>query len=52
MSCCDEEIVLGAGDHVDNGVADAENVVLEVGMKEALCLGRAHYSGEGVIAKS
>ena len=27
----DEEIVLGAGDHIDNGVADAENVVLEVG---------------------
>ena len=27
----DEEIVLGAGDHIDDGVADAENVVLEVG---------------------
>jgi len=27
----DEEVVLGAGDHIDDGVADAENVVLEIG---------------------
>jgi hypothetical protein len=30
----DEEVVLGAGDHIDDGVADAENVVLEVGHGE------------------
>ena len=32
----DEEIVLGVGDHVDDGVADAENVVLEVGHENSL----------------
>ena len=32
----DEEIVLGAGDHIDDGVADAENVVLQVGHGEIL----------------
>ena len=27
----DEEIVLGAGDHIDDGVADAEDVVAQIG---------------------
>ena len=27
MPCADQEIVLGAGDDVDDGVADAEHVV-------------------------
>ncbi len=41
-----EEVVLGAGDHVDDGVADTEDVVTKVGHGKALCFWPARiYNG-------
>jgi hypothetical protein len=46
-----QEIVLGAGDDVDNGIADAEHIVAGSGHVGAFRSLRAHYIGRARLGK-